>query len=90
MLSKYSGNVLPDRPDLYRISLMVCHFLHCLLPFCLFYAEQYCTEHSVWPYRPSCFSMISAPILDTYSSSTLNDIQQEWSPAAVTLLHKSP
>lgn len=46
MLSKYSGNVLPDRPDLYRISLMVCHFLPCLLPFCLFYAEQYHTEHS--------------------------------------------
>lgn len=29
--------------------------------------------------------MISAPILGTYSSSMLNDVQQKWSPGVITL-----
>lgn len=52
-LPKYSWIVPPDRPDLYRISLMVCHVPHCLLPFCLFHAKQYLSECSVWPCKPT-------------------------------------
>lgn len=84
MLSKYSGNVLPDRPDLYRISLMVCHFLPCLPPFCLFL----CWTILYWAFcvavQAQCFSMIRAPVLGTYSSSMLNNIQQKWSLAVLT------